>query len=284
MNAPIRWYGGKSRISQWICEVMSRYRFTTYVEPFGGSGAVLFAKEPSPLEVYNDIYGDLVNMYEVIRDPRTYRQFKRFVSLTPYSRKVFEHSQDALKLDNLTAIERAAHFFIVCRQNFGGMNRDEKQGWSYVKRTQQQRGHCQSVAYVNTIDRLDKIHQRLRRVQIESIDVIDCIRRYAHNYGSDCSIIYCDPPYLFETRSPGRMYQHEFENIQHERLLDVLLHSPGHKILSAYESDFYAPLLAAGWTLERKETKITCSRYSNFEGREQRRNRVECLYCSPLKQ
>ncbi|MCL2004695.1 MAG: DNA adenine methylase [Planctomycetaceae bacterium] len=68
---------------------MQRYKFKTYIEPFGGSGAILFAKEPSPVEIYNDLYSDLVTFYRVLRNPKTYKKLIRFLENSPYSRELF---------------------------------------------------------------------------------------------------------------------------------------------------------------------------------------------------
>jgi DNA adenine methylase len=95
MKPPIGYFGGKSYYAPWILDAMKRYEFKVYVEPFGGSGAVLFAKEPSQIEVYNDLYSDLVNFYKVLRNPRQYKLFVRAIECTPYSREDFYDSRRA---------------------------------------------------------------------------------------------------------------------------------------------------------------------------------------------
>jgi DNA adenine methylase len=74
MKPPIKYYGGKFYQAAWILDVIRRYQFRTYIEPFGGSGGILFAKEPSPVEIYNDLYSDLVTFYRVLRNPKTCRE------------------------------------------------------------------------------------------------------------------------------------------------------------------------------------------------------------------
>jgi hypothetical protein len=83
MKPPIVYYGGKTYHAPWIVDVMKRYKFKAYIEPFGGSGAILFAKEPSPVEVYNDLYSDLVTFYRVLRNPKTCEEFIRFIENSP---------------------------------------------------------------------------------------------------------------------------------------------------------------------------------------------------------
>jgi len=122
MKPPIRYYGGKVYQAEWICDVLRQYTFHTYIEPFGGSGAILFAKPPSPVEVYNDIHSDLVNMYRVIRNPDTFKEFAEFIENSPYARDIFYESRDSIQNDkSMTDVERAGHFFIT----FISLNRSD---------------------------------------------------------------------------------------------------------------------------------------------------------------
>ena len=97
MKAPIKYYGSKVYQSEWILDVIGCYDFKIYIEPFGGSGTILFAKKPSPVEIYNDIYSDLVTFYRVLRNPETYDALAWFIEHTPYSREMFLESRDALQ-------------------------------------------------------------------------------------------------------------------------------------------------------------------------------------------
>jgi DNA adenine methylase len=267
MKPPIAYYGGKTYHAPWILDVIKRYEFKMYVEPFGGSGAILFAKEPSPIEVYNDLYSDLVTLYRVLRNPKAYKEFIRFIENSPYSRELFYESKEALSNKKLSNVERAGHFYILVRQSFSNL----RTHWSAVGKY----AKTQAQPYRNTIDRLPEVHARLRNVHIEHKDEIDCIKHYA----SPKSLIYCDPPYVLGTRVSPETYKHEFTDEQHEKLIETLLTVPGHKILSGYESPIYEPLLQAGWTLETK--RFCC--YSALRKAEGKRNyRIECLYCSPI--
>jgi len=262
MKPPFRYYGGKVFQAEWICDIFRQYVFDTYVEPFGGSGAVLFAKPPSPVEIYSDIHTELVNVYRVLRNPDTLNDFITFVEYSPYSREIIQVSRSALQADvPLTDVERAAHFFITLRQNFNGIPR----GWSSIGKI----GRQQSYPYRHAIDRLPEVHTRLRNVQIENIDAIECIKKYASN----TSLIYCDPPYVIDTRTSPNFYVHEISDEYHHELVSTLLTVPGHKTLSGYESPIYQPLLDAGWTCLKNE--FVC-RASNLKT-----TRTECLYCSP---
>jgi len=237
------------------------------VEPFGGSGAILFAKEPSPVEVYNDLYSDLVTFYRVLRNPKTYKDFIRFVENSPYSRELFYESKESLSNTRLSTVERAGHFFILVRQSFSNL----RTHWSTVGEAVKVR----SRPYCDAIARLPEVHERLRHVHIEHKDAIDCIKHYAKPQ----SLIYCDPPYVWGTRVSSDAYKHEYTDEQHKQLIETLLTVSGHKVLSGYESPIYAPLLKAGWTLE---TKRVCCRSAPTKMSERKSYRTECLYCSPI--
>jgi DNA adenine methylase len=264
MKPPIKYYGGKSYQAAWILDVIKRYKFKTYVEPFGGSGAILFAKEPSPVEIYNDIFSDLVTFYRVLRNPKSYKDLIIFLEHSPYSREMFGESKDALASKKLSPVERAGHFFITIRQSFLCVRRS----WSSAGKV----GKPISTPYRKAIDRLPEIHERLRHVHIEHKDAIECIKLYADSK----SLIYCDPPYVSATRVSPDAYKHEYTDEQHKQLLETLLTVPGHKVLSGYQSPIYDPLLDAGWTLHKKQ--FTCLASPNKKDR-----RMECLYSSPME-
>ena len=268
MKPPISYYGGKTHHAPWILNVMERYEFEIYVEPFGGSGAILFAKEPSPVEIYNDLYSDLVTFYRVLRHPKTYMDFIRFLENSPYSRELFDESKEALSSKRLSTVERAGHFFILVRQSFSNLGTH----WSTVGEAAKVRAQ----PYRKAIDRLPEIHERLKNVHIEHHDAIDCIKRYA----KPKSLIYCDPPYVSGTRVSPDAYKHEYTDEQHKQLIETLLAVPGHKILSGYESHVYQPLLDAGWTLE---TKRVCCHSTPTKMSEKKGYRTECVYCSPTE-
>ena len=264
MKSPIKYYGGKTLQAEWICGVINGYDFRCYVEPFGGSGAILFAKEPSPIEIYNDVYSDLVTFFRVLRSPHLYKQFVQFLKCSPYSREIYHESCDAIRNGKLSEVERAAHFFIAIRQSWG-----QKVGgsWSMIGLAQRN----MSAPYRHAIDRLPIAHERLTNVHVENLDALECIKKYAHAN----SLIYCDPPYVAATRVAQNVYKHEYTDEQHTQLVETLLTVPGHKILSGYKTKIYAPLVKAGWTVKQKQFVCHGSRGTS------ERYRTECLYCSP---
>ena len=264
MKPPIVYYGGKIRLAPWIVDVMKRYTFQRYVEPFGGSAAVLFAKEPSQCEVYNDVYRDMVNLYKVLRNPRQCKQLIRFIECTPYSREVYYDSHRALADQRISDVKKAWAFFVCMRQSFSNL----MNSWSTP--TERSRTVA-SITYWKAIDKLPEVHERLKNVHIEHRDAIECIKQYAN----ERTLCYIDPPYISGTRVAPKTYKHEYSDEQHKRLVETLLEVPGAKILSGYQSPIYKPLLDSGWELLSK--RVCC----HASGQSKKTYREECLYCSP---
>lgn len=236
MRSPIWWFGGKGNLVKKLLQHILKHKI--YVEVFGGGGSLLFAKEPSPVEVYNDIDKDLVNFFRVLRDPEKFKEFHRLVSLTPYSRAEYYYCRDTWQ-DCKDEVERVYRWYVVTRMSFGG---DFGGGWGYVV-TKSCRGMSQAVSnWLSIIDLLPEIHQRIMRVQIECDDFRNIIPRY----DTSDTFFYLDPPYMSETRKSGG-YKHEMTTGDHEELVDMILQVRGKVMLSGYANPIYKKLEKAGW-------------------------------------
>ncbi len=176
---------------------------------------------------------------------------------------------------------------MFARQAFSGKQSRQNCGWKHSIK-ESRCNISQSVSsWLAAVDSLPDVHARLRTVQIENMDAIQCIRKYAHDCKKDGkvlrSLIYCDPPYPLSTRSGGAMYDHELTDDQHRELVRTLLDVPGHKVVSTYEHPIYEPLLDAGWEIVRKT--VFCNTLAKTNAQQnltlEQRQRVECLYCSP---
>src|SRR5665213_4066190 len=121
VRPPITWLGGKSRLALKIIEQFPAHR--CYVEPFGGSASVLLAKERAAVEVYNDLDGELANLYRVLRDPSGSRHLQLGCEKTLYARSEFALAQ----LPTTDHVERARRFLVRQRQSRGGLGEQ----WSY---------------------------------------------------------------------------------------------------------------------------------------------------------
>ncbi len=174
----IPWVGGKRRLSKAILPIYPDH--TCYVEPFAGGAALFFMKEPSEVEVINDINLDLVTLYRVIQHhlEEFIRQFKWALT----SRKIYEWLQDTPP-ETLTDIQRAARFYYLQKLAFGG----KVQGQSFGTATT-------SAPRLNLLrieEDLSQAHLRLSRVFIEHLPWAECIEKYDREH----TLFYCDPPY-----------------------------------------------------------------------------------------
>ncbi len=111
------WYGGKYSHLDWLLPLLPSAQH--YCEPFGGSGAVLLNREPAPVETYNDLDGDVVNFFKVLRQQK--ESLLEAIGLTPFSREEFEIAISETS-DNITDLERARRFFIRARQVRTGLS------------------------------------------------------------------------------------------------------------------------------------------------------------------
>ena len=219
----------------------------TYVEVFGGSAALFFAKEVSPLEVINDLHSGLVNFYRVLRDSEKFQRFEYLVNLTPYSREEFSFCKATWR-ECTDDVEQSYRWFVVMRQSFGAIG-----GAFGVSIKQGRNGVASGVSgYLAAIERLPEIHKRLRGVQIENVDYRKLIKKYDHKE----TFFYLDPPYVLSTRK-GKAYDHEMSNEDHQELVDILLGIKGKVMLSGYANPIYAPLEGAGW--KRYDFKTSCA-------------------------
>ncbi len=153
-----------------------------YVEPFGGAASLLFAKEPSPIEVYNDRNGDLANLFFVLRS-RPF-QFIRRVGELPYSRQVYRTFWTDLRdrFPRFNDLDRAVKFFHAMRSCFP---RGIGAGWAFGR----DRSHART--YRNAVARLEACAERLKDVCIDSLDFRNCVR----NWDSPDTFFFVDPPY-----------------------------------------------------------------------------------------
>lgn len=225
-------------MAEQIVSLMPHHR--SYLEPFFGSGAVLFNKPPSAIETVNDIDGDVVNFFKVLRERP--EELVEAISLTPYARDVFD---DAHKNRGTDAFDRAYRFAIRSKMGHG-FKTYQKTGFK-VDVFARERSYCVGCWNRLPADLLEAA-ARLKGVQIENRPALDLIRRFNH----DNVLIYADPPYLMETRG-GKQYRHEMTEQDHVDLLEALKQHRGYVILSGYPSELYDRELQ-GWSVIHRKS------------------------------
>jgi DNA adenine methylase len=238
------YFGGKWRTAPWIISHFPPHE--VYIEPFGGMGSVLLRKPPAFNEVLNDVNGDIVNLFQVLRDPELAGDLIRRLRFTPYAREVYRQAVgEAVAPEPL---DRAWAFLV--RLHFSMFQRafcDEKdfsvRMYGASKRP--------PAHFKNYPEHLIDVTERLKTVIIENLDGPYLIQRYSRFMG-DRALVYCDPPYLHSTRACRKGYRHEMTDEDHIRLAEIILSSPMMFVISGYDSGLYNDLYK-GWRKAYKQ-------------------------------
>ncbi|MCL5036894.1 MAG: DNA adenine methylase [Chloroflexi bacterium] len=245
LRSPIVWFGGKGHSAGRLIKLIPKH--LTYVEPFGGGASLLFKKEPSKVEIYNDLDSGLVNFFRVLREPELFGKFYGRVVLIPYSREEFQTCKETWESTDDT-VERAIRWFTVARQSFSGVF---GKGWGYSRSSTAGGMAMKCKAWISILELLPKIHERMMRVQIENRD----FRKILEAFDGENTIFYLDPPYHKETRKDGR-YRCEMSIHDHKELISRLLSIKGKAMLSGYNHPDYKPLEDKGW--RKIDHRTTC--------------------------
>lgn len=210
MNPIIPWIGGKRRLAKHLFPLFPDH--TCYVEPFAGAAALFFMKEPAKVEVINDINGDLVCLYRVVK--HHLEEFCRQFKYALISRQMFEWLK-VTPPEPLTDIQRAARFFYLQKMSFGGKVDSRTFG---TAATSPPRFNLTRLE-----EDLSQAHVRLSRVFIEHLSWEKCITKYDR----PATLHYLDPPY-WQTEGYGV----PFEFDQYQRMAELMLSIQGKAILS----------------------------------------------------
>ncbi|MFY2569185.1 DNA adenine methylase [Achromobacter ruhlandii] len=260
----IRYHGGKWRLAPWILQHLPPHR--CYVEPFGGAAGVLLQKPRAYAEVYNDLDGDIVNLFRVLRDPAASARLIELVCLTPYARDEFDGAYEP----HPEPVERARRTIIRASMGFGSAGAT-KGTTGFRIDTRRRYGTAQQL-WAEYPDTLGPVIRRLAGVMIENRPALEVIRQH----DAPDTLFFVDPPYLHETRyagaKHGRYYVHEMSDVDHAELLATLRHVQGMVVLSGYPSALYEGGLA-GWSTAATTARISAARGSSV--------RTECLWLNP---
>lgn len=247
----IRYHGGKFRLAPWVVEHFPPH--TCYVESFGGAAGVLMHKTRSYAEVYNDVDGDIVNLFRVLQSSEQRQQLTEQLVLTPYARAEFELAWT----ETVDPVERARRTIIRAQMGFGSAGAT-KGVTGFRIDTKRQYGTAQQL-WVRYPEHIAAMGERLTGILIENRPAIEVIT--AHDTAS--TLHYIDPPYLHQTRvrgaSKGRYYRHELGDNDHRELLATISNLKGMVVLSGYPSDMYDQALP-GWTCNTTNARISAGR------------------------
>lgn len=232
---PFAYFGGKVSLAESIVSLLGPHQH--YVEPFCGSLSVLLAKSRSPMETVNDLDGDRMLFWQVLRDRP--KDLARACALTPHSRA--EHDQSFDRRAELGDLERARRVWVRLSQGRGGQMR--RTGWRHYANPSGGAGMPDYLA--GYTGRIMPAAARLAGVSLECRPALELIAKYGQHSGV---LLYVDPPYLGSTRPWGDQYRHELRSDDdHCELADALRACAATVVLSGYASPLYDELYA-GWS------------------------------------
>jgi DNA adenine methylase len=238
-----------------------------YVEPFGGGGSVLLRKARSYAEVYNDLDGEIVNLFRVLRESDSAARLIELLRLTPFSRDEFLSCREPGWPD---PIERARRLVVYSFQGFG-TNAPSRVPTGFRSNSNRS-GTTPAQDWRNFPDALASTVDRLRGVVVENREA----KKIMAQHDSVVTLHYCDPPYVHSTRSQGnpydlayRGYAHELSDDDHAELLTFLRGLKGMVVLSGYPHPMYDETLP-DWTRIEKAAHADGAR-----------DRTEVLWLNP---
>jgi DNA adenine methylase len=243
------YHGGKFRLAPWIMSFFPDHY--TYVEPFGGAAGVLLQKPRSLSEVYNDLDGDVVNVFRVLQDKDQAEDLYRRLVVTPYARSEFDISYEPTD----DPVEQARRTLIRAHQGFGSAGASKhKTGF----RIDSARKYGTAVhLWAKYPNQIAAFVERMQSVLIENKPAIEVI----DNHDRSDTLYFVDPPYVHSTRKmrAGGYYRHEMTDDDHIQLLDALTQVSGMVVLSGYDSEIYNDMLSS-WTQHSTSARISANR------------------------
>ncbi len=242
----LRWHGGKWRLAPWIVSTFPMHR--TYVEPFGGAGSVLLRKPRSYAEVWNDLDGEVVNLFRVLRSAEAGRLVD-MVQMTPFAREEFALAYEP----HDEPVERARRLLVRAAMGFGSGLATARRSTGF-RADSKRAGTTPAHDWQNYPPVLAAAIDRMRGVVIESRPALELLA----THDGPGTLFYVDPPYLHSTRSKKRgmatlhhRYAVELTDADHADLLAALRRLRGQVVLSGYPHPLYDDTLTGWRRIER---------------------------------
>ena len=258
------WFGGKRTMAPLVVKQLGEHR--AYYEPFCGSCAVVFAKPHSSIEIVNDLHGDLTNLARVLASDdwrELYETADRFLLCQEWLSEITPAFAEDFAGEG-PDVQRAAQYLAISWMTRNGVAGLERGGFQMAVRWTQN-GGSPGIRWRSAVDSIPAWHDRLKGVVITRRDGIDLVER---SEDAERTAIYCDPPYLKDTRSGSRSsatYLYDFDDLglfgdEHSRLAAALnLKTKSRVVVSYYDHPRLSELYPAP-----RWTKLDCKRQKNL--------------------
>jgi DNA adenine methylase len=237
MIGPLPWVGGKNRLARHIIDLIPKHK--CYIEPFAGGAQVYFHKQPSEVEVLNDLDGEIVNFYRICQ--YHHQELIRYLQFCVMSRQWYDLLQ-ATDPKTLTDIQKAARFYYLQKNSFAGLVVKQNYHYAVVQRPNYNLTKIPEI--------IASTHERLARAQVECLPYEDILLKYDRTD----SFFYIDPPYF-----QRRLYRFNFADEDFEKLRRCLLRLKGRFILSLDDHPEVRRLFGQ-WRIETVDLHYTSQR------------------------
>jgi DNA adenine methylase len=238
-RAPFGYYGAKLRVASRIVRKLPPHN--AWVEAFCGSAALTLAKEPAPIEIINDLDGQIINLFQQLRNNA--KALCRLVALTPYARAEFQYARKSNKNDS--PLERARKFLVASMMTINGtVGSPTKSGFSFSQSYARHGREARVNRWYNLPERLSKVAERLRSVRVENRDARELLKIFSNR---PATLVYLDPPYFINRR---HRYAIDTNDEQfHRELLEICSKARCMILISGYNNVVYSKLLSSknGW-------------------------------------
>src|SRR5579885_3051649 len=229
----LRYFGGKWRLAPWLIRLFPSHH--VYTEAFGGGASVLLQKPRSRGEIYNDLDGEVVNVFRVLQDPAKAKRLEALLRVTPFAREEFDLSYKKSRDD----VERARRTIVRSFMGFGSDSITRVTTASKAMRTgfraTSWRTHTGAEKdWANYANHIRHFCLRLQGVVIENRDAMKVIE----SADREDTLHYVDPPYPHDVRKSKSNYRYEMTMEQHRKLADLLHSVKGMVLISSYPGPY----------------------------------------------
>jgi DNA adenine methylase len=253
------YFGSKRRLAAKIRARLPPHN--AWVELFCGSAAMTLAKEPAPIEVINDINGDIVNFFRQLQINKA--RLKRLIYFTPYARAEYELAKK--QESDLTDLEKARRFFVAAMMSINGAFGKDSGGFSFTNSYSRNGMEARVSRWQGMPDHIDRVAKRLKTVRIEQQDALELFKKFRGRPGT---LAYLDPPYLGKR---SRSYDFDQNTVEfHQKLLATVLKARCMTLISGYENELYDSTLSSqhGWNKEVVKATTKGHNGKSFERQE----------------
>ncbi|PLX09475.1 MAG: hypothetical protein C0596_02770 [Marinilabiliales bacterium] len=254
VNTPFGYFGSKNKLALQLCENLPPHY--CWVEAFCGSASLTLAKSPAPIEIINDIDGEIVNLFKQLR--KNSDKLIEQITLTPYANQELLEARISNAEDDET--EKARKFLVQSMMAINGVFGEQRSGFSISNSYSRNQREARVNRWYNLPTRLVNVVERLKSVRIENRDAISLLKKFINR---PASLIYLDPTYLGQRTNGYNIDANDIE--YHRKLLELSNKAKCMIFISGYENDLYSSILTTqnGW---KRKTIATETKDSKGNG------------------